>query len=213
MAAFSIVATKPRTIVYIDGFNLYYGAVKGTPFKWLNLQRYFTSIRQADEIVAIKYFTAMVRGSAETRQRTYLAALATCPLVEVVLGAFKNRRVTCSYSDCATTTPGDRRFSMPEEKRTDVNIAIYMIDDAYQDECDNLVLVTGDSDLVPAVKLIRSRFQSKRVTLYVPARVPQRGHAVELRTAAHVDRLLPLNMMPKMQFPARVADGSGNSNR
>ena len=140
MAAFSIVATKPRAIVYVDGFNFYYGAVKGTPHKWLNLQRYFTSLRQGDDIVAIKYFTTMVRGSAGTRQRTYLTALATCPLVEVILGAFKNRRVTCSYRECATTTPGSRRFSMPEEKRTDVNIAIHMIDDAYQNECDNLVL-------------------------------------------------------------------------
>jgi len=31
----------PRTIVYIDGFNLYYGAVRGSAFKWLNLQRFF----------------------------------------------------------------------------------------------------------------------------------------------------------------------------
>ena len=93
---------------------------------------------------------------------------------------------------------------------TDVNIAIHMVDDAYQNECENLVLVSGDSDLVPGVRLIRSRFQSKKVIVYVPARAPQRGHAVELRTAAHVERLLPLNMMPKMQFPRRVPDGSGS---
>jgi hypothetical protein len=52
------MATHPRTIIYIDGFNLYYGAVKGTPHKWLNLQRYFEMIRQNDDVVAIKYFTA-----------------------------------------------------------------------------------------------------------------------------------------------------------
>ncbi len=43
-----------------------------------------------------------------------------------------------------------------------------MLDDAYQDRCDIFVLVSGDSDLVPAVKKIRDRFLEKEVTVYVP---------------------------------------------
>jgi hypothetical protein len=58
---------KPRTIVYIDGFNLYYGAVKGTPWKWLDLAKLFTQIRAADEIQCIRYFTAMVNGPSKPR--------------------------------------------------------------------------------------------------------------------------------------------------
>ena len=47
-----------RSIIYIDGFNLYYGAIKDTKWKWLNLERYFTLVRQDDDIQIIKYFTA-----------------------------------------------------------------------------------------------------------------------------------------------------------
>ncbi len=47
------MATKPRTIVYVDGFNLYYGAVKGTPHKWLNLEKFFRMVRPLDDVLRI----------------------------------------------------------------------------------------------------------------------------------------------------------------
>ena len=124
--------TKPRTIIYIDGFNLYYGAIKGTPNKWLNLERYFQLLRPNDDIIAIRYFTALVNGSPHrSNQETYLRALATLPSVQVHLGKFKRKRVKCNEPLC--TYPGPRLFDTVEEKRTDVNIAISMLDDAYQD--------------------------------------------------------------------------------
>lgn len=200
---------KPRTIVYVDGFNLYYGAVRGTPYKWLDLQRFFTLIRQHDDIRAIKYFTAWVMGPTLPNQQAFLAALATRPLVQPVLGNFKQKRVKCAFAQCAMPGQPPRFFDVYEEKRTDVNIAVYMLDDAYQDACDNFVLVSGDSDLVPAVKMIRHRFPHKRIIVYVPAQVPQRGAAVELRTSAHTHRLLPLNLLQHAQLPTQVPDGSG----
>ena len=66
-----------RSIVYIDGFNFYYGAVKDTPHKWLNLQKYFELLRQDDDIQKIWYFTAKVSGSQLARQEAYFDALAT----------------------------------------------------------------------------------------------------------------------------------------
>jgi hypothetical protein len=111
---------KNRTIVYIDGFNLYYGAIKGTPYKWLNLQRYFSLLRPADDIQAIKYFTAMVNGPARPNQDTYIKALSTLPLVDVILGKFKKKRVQCGHTTC--THPGKRFFDTIEEKRTDVTL-------------------------------------------------------------------------------------------
>ena len=80
---------RRRSIIYIDGFNLYYGALKGGPHKWLNLQRYFEMVRPHDDIQAIRYFTAMITGSHLANQEAYLRALETLPLVEVVLGRFK----------------------------------------------------------------------------------------------------------------------------
>ena len=81
--------------------------------------------------------------------------------------------------------PGSRFFDSLEEKRTDVSIGIWMLDDAYQDRCDNLILVSGDSDLVPAVQMVKSRFPLKKILVYVPANSPVRGYAVELRSVAH----------------------------
>ena len=201
-------APKPRTFVYIDGFNLYYGALKGTPHKWLDLDHYFRLLRPNDDVQCIRYFTAMVDGPKKSNQETYLRALATTPVVTVVLGKFKNKRVKCSVSGCSYA--GSRFFQTPEEKRTDVNIAVHMLDDAYRDLCDQILLVSGDSDLVPAVKMIATRFPGKHITVYVPAQHPTRGSAVELRTAAHRSRDLPLNLLPHAQFPATVADSTGD---
>lgn len=203
---------RPRTIIYIDGFNLYYGAIKGTPHKWLNLERYFRLLRPADDLVAIKYFTAMVTGSTRSNQEVYLKALATLPLVEVILGKFKRKRVLCNETSCSHF--GNRFFETVEEKRTDVNIAVSMLDDAYQDACEQLVLISGDSDLVPGVNLVRTRFPMKKIIVYVPhtpALSTTRGFAVELRSSANTHRDLPLNLLRVAQFPSQVPDGAGGT--
>jgi uncharacterized LabA/DUF88 family protein len=169
-------------------------------------------LRPDDDIKAIKYFTALVTGPTRAHQETYLKALATLPLVEIILGKFKRKRIHCTESSCMHT--GNRRFETVEEKRTDVNIAVSMLDDAYQDACDQLVLISGDSDLVPGISTIRTRFPAKKITVYVPfipALSTTRGFAVELRTAAHAHRDLPLNLLPRAQFPTQVPDGIGGT--
>lgn len=98
---------------------------------------------------------------------------------------------------------------MPEEKRTDVNIAVQMLDDAYQDACDRFVIVSGDSDLVPAVNRLKVRFPKKEVVVYVPTRDPDRGAATELRGSADKDRDLPLALLKPSQLAPRVPDGAG----
>jgi uncharacterized LabA/DUF88 family protein len=84
-----------------------------------------------------------------------------------------------------------------------------MLDDAYQNECDLFVLVSGDSDLVPPIRMIRNRFLDKRVIVYVPAQHPTRSHAVELRASAHANRNLPLNLLKCCQFANPLPDGTG----
>jgi uncharacterized LabA/DUF88 family protein len=164
-------------------------------------------LRPNDDLRGIKYFTALVDGAARVRQETYLRALATLPLVEIVLGKFKRKRVKCGDLSCTST--GSRFFETVEEKRTDVNIAVSMLDDAYQDNCDQFILISGDSDLVPGVSTIRKRFPLKRTMVYVPHISVTRGYAVELRSSANAHRDLPLNLLNKAQFPAQLADGSG----
>ncbi len=196
-----------RSIVYVDGFNLYYGAVKYTKWKWLDLDRYFRLLRQDDDIQTIKYFTAEIDGSHAKHQQAYLLALSTLPRVEIILGKFKSKRIKCLVSGCRYS--GSRFFQMPEEKRTDVNIALNMIQDAIFNECDRLILVSGDSDLAPAVSMVKSHAPDKEVIVYVPGNNPIRAAAVELRSVADKHKTLPNALFPKAQFPPKLPDGKG----
>jgi 6-hydroxy-3-succinoylpyridine 3-monooxygenase len=196
-----------RAIVYIDGFNLYYGALRGGPYKWLNLERYFHLLLPNDDIQLIRYFTAKISGSHAANQQIYLSALATLPLVQVVLGRFKRKQIQGRCPSCPLPKP--QFFSNWEEKRTDVNIALWMLHDAQNDLCDRLVLVTGDSDLVPAVNMVRADYPTKELLVYIPAKNEIRGAAVELRSSAHKCKTLPLQMLRAAQFPASIPYGSG----
>jgi hypothetical protein len=198
---------KLRTIVYVDGFNFYYGAMRGTLYKWLNLEKCFLKLRPGDDIRRIWYFTALVDGAKGVRQQAYLRALATKPLVQVMLGKFKLKQVKCTVPDCKL--PGPRVFDVPEEKRTDVNIALQLLDDANHDRADQFVIVSGDSDLVPALEMVKAQWPGKRLVVYVPSRHPLRGAAVELRSAADKHKTFPQALLKVCQFPAGLPDGRG----
>ena len=197
--------TIQRSIIYVDGLNLYHGAVRGGLHKWLDLQKYFTMLRPDDQIQRIWYFTALIDGSHRQNQEAYLQALDMLPLVEIVLGKYKYKTVKCTLPAC--TFSGAREFRVPEEKRSDVNIAIQMLDDAYSGRADRMILVSGDSDLVPAIHLVKQRFPSIQATVYVPSRNPKRGAAVEIRSAADKHKTLPLNLLARCQLPNPVRGG------
>jgi len=85
------VTAAPKTYVYIDGFNLYYGALRGTPFRWLDLGKLCELLLPGNDVQAIKYFTALVKSTPSAlqqpvRQQTYLRALRTIPRCSVTLG-------------------------------------------------------------------------------------------------------------------------------
>ncbi|GIK15748.1 MAG: hypothetical protein BroJett003_07120 [Planctomycetota bacterium] len=196
-----------RSIIYVDGFNFYYGAVRGSSHKWLNLALCFRHLRPHDQIQRIHYFTAIVDGETRTNQEIYLRALATTPEVNVILGKFKFKERKCQVTSC--TFNGSRTFVMPEEKRTDVNIAVQLLRDIYHDNADRFIVVSGDSDLVPALNLAKSEAPEKKIIVYVPSRNPTRGAAVELRSAADRNRTFPLRLLSVSQFPSALPDGQG----
>jgi len=196
-----------RSIVYLDGFNFYYGAVRGTRHKWLNLESVFRRLRPDDDLQAIYYFTAPVIGPKRPRQECYLRALSTLPTVRIILGKFKIKEVRCRVVGCSY--PGSRFFDAPEEKRTDVNIALQMLDDVHHHRTDRIVLVSGDSDLVPALEMVKVESPHTELIVYVPSRHPVRGAAIELRTAADKNKTFPLRLLEVCQFPAEVPDGRG----
>ncbi len=92
------VPQKRRSIVYIDGYNLYYNAIKGTSFKWLNLQKLFTNLRTSESILQIKYFTAPANGPGRYTQAVYWEALETQPLVKIIKGKHKNKGFFVEFS-------------------------------------------------------------------------------------------------------------------
>ena len=202
------------TNVYVDGFNLYFALLKYSPHKWLNLERLFQRLRPDDSIETIWYFTAKVAGPTRPHQELYWKALSTTPRVRIVEGNFKRKRIECKHPNC----PGVARrfFWTYEEKRTDVNIALQILDDAYRKLVDHVVLVSGDSDMVPALELLAARFPQIKRTVYIPAPPvegnPNAGRAYksELRSVANTVRLLPGQLLPLSQFddPVSLADGT-----
>ena len=162
-----------RTFVYVDGFNLYYRALKGTPWKWLDLPALLATVLQSHhDILTVKYFTARVSGtSAEPskpqRQDVYLRALRRYrPEVEVYFGHFLSHRVRAPLAEPA----GDRRTAeviRTEEKGSDVNLAVHLINDGWLDAYDCAVVVSNDSDIAEAMRLVRHH-HGKRIGLVTP---------------------------------------------
>ncbi|MGB8737081.1 MAG: NYN domain-containing protein [Rhodomicrobium sp.] len=84
------------TIVYVDGFNLYYRALKGTPYKWLDILALSKQLIPVNHVVdKVKYFTARVSGAKDPtspqRQQIYLSALKTFHDIEIHYGSFLSK--------------------------------------------------------------------------------------------------------------------------
>jgi 6-hydroxy-3-succinoylpyridine 3-monooxygenase len=200
---------KPRTHVYVDGFNLYYGLLKDSPFKWLNLEKLFALLRPHDQVLKVLYFTAMIDGSRLGNQEDYIRAIKTLPSVEIIFGKLMKRNVVCKVPGC--NYQGSRIFTTAEEKGTDVHIAVRMLDDAFNDRCDNFILVSGDSDLAPVILKIKSLYPSKMMIVYVPARSPNPWlrHSKPLANIADKYRFFPEILLSKAQFPDVIRDSEG----
>ncbi len=150
-----------RTFVYVDGFNLNYGALKGRPWRWLDPVALLKKVLQPQhEIVALKYFTARVSEtpgdpSKPQRQDVYLRAVQRFrPEVEVYFGHFLSHAVRMPLA----RPEGNRRtveVVRTEEKGSDVNLAVHLLNDGWLDLCDCAVVVSNDSDIAEAMRLAR----------------------------------------------------------
>ena len=155
-----------RTPVYIDGFNLYYRALKGTTYKWLDLKKLVTHLLQPHhQVVEIKYFTATVSGifdpNQPTRQKTYIRALQKyIPQLSVYYGHFLSHPVNAPNAPL-TSPPTFARVIKTEEKGSDVNLAVHVLNDAWLDKYDCAVIISNDSDLAEPLRLIKSQNRKK----------------------------------------------------
>lgn len=144
-------------VTYVDGFNLYYGLRNRYKHRylWLDLVALSGCMRKTDNVLAVRYFTAIVKGNpdAARRQENYLAALtAHNPKLTVQRGRHKPRTPgPCRRCNTAWHCDCPREYRTFEEKLTDVALASAMIEDAANGFGDASVLVSTDSDFQPAI--------------------------------------------------------------
>lgn len=168
-----------RTIVYVDGFNLYYGALKGTPYKWLDLALLFKNMLQPHhDIQLVRYFTAKLsvsRGdrAQSERQNAYLRALRQHRnnVLKIHLGHFLTHEIRLPL----VRPKGMQKMASvwkTEEKGSDVNLAVHLLNDAWTGKCDCAVVVTNDSDIAEAMRLIKEQ-HIIRIGLVTPGKRKQ----------------------------------------
>jgi hypothetical protein len=178
--------------VYIDGFNVYFCALKDTPYKWLNPLILCNQLFPRKSIYKIKYFTAKVKPlphdpSAPTRQDIHWRALKTINNLEIIEGNFvawpKLLPVfPLTYPQGPNYPPQKVRVLRSEEKGSDVNLAAFLIYDNCQKEADESIVISNDSDLVKELQRVAT------------------------------NRILSINekLFPLSQFPITMSDATGS---
>lgn len=215
-----------RTLVFVDGFNLYYSRLKRTPFKWLDIVALFRdSILKAQDprivLSGVRYFTAPVKASyathgkaSEHAQTQYHRALSARHkgMLEIVQG-FHTFEVAALPSHTAGVVANKSVRTavwMIEEKQTDVNLAIAIYRAAVRGECDQIVVCSNDSDVEPVLKQVRTDYPDIQIGLVLPLPEPAPGRtrfSNKLLTAqAHwVRHHIRDDELARAQMPTSVA--------
>lgn len=197
---------KETTYVYIDSFNLYYGFLKPRRIgcKWLDLNEWLSKILPRNSIVKIKYFTARVSGGHDAdkpvRQDMYLRALKTLPNVEIIEGNFlmKQTKIHVNKDVCIMAR-------VPEEKGTDVNLAVHLVNDAHMKRFQTAIVVSNDSDLAEAVRIV-----TKEVRLKVGILNPYEKFSKQLTRDSSFKIPVREQGVLSSQFPNAMTDSVGS---
>ena len=193
-----------RVAFYIDGFNLYFGIkhkIKKQGWRnclWLDLCALCDALmRPNQKRVICKYFTARISGNnhKQRKQTVYLEALKTFPDLEIIYGRFQMARQLCSICD--------EEYFKPEEKMTDVNIAIEMVQDAHANKFDIAILISADSDFVPPVQILQSLGKKVIVAL------PPRNKSQQLRNTADAVTVIGRGRIYQNQLPEKIIGING----
>lgn len=191
-----------RVIAYIDGFNLYFGMKSqyGNQFLWLNVEALSHSLLVPGQTLeTTKYFTSRVTNQPdkEKRQGTYLEALKASTGCQFFFGRYQSNVIQCK--GCGSNWPS------PKEKMTDVNIATQMLMDAFTDQFDTAILISGDTDLVPPIQAIKGIMPHKRIGVFFP---PKR-HSIQLESVVDFSGLIGRKKLRDSQLPHDVTKPNG----
>ena len=202
------VSELRKTNVYIDGFNFYYGSVKGTRYKWLDFSKLFSLLLPPgkNSINRIRYFTALVRPRPSDpqqalRQQIFLRALRTIPNLTIHLGTFLSnpRRMQSTKPP-----PNTVEVLYTEEKGSDVNLATYLIFDGIEKDYEVAAVVSNDSDLVEPIRLVR-----EKLGLPVGIINPHKNPSRELVKVASFYKQVRDGALRASQFPDQLRDAAG----
>jgi uncharacterized LabA/DUF88 family protein len=192
--------------IYVDGFNLYYSALKNTACRWLDLAKLCRLMLPHDSINQIKYFTALVNPRPSdpdqlTRQQTYLRALHTISNLEVIYGHFLTHEIMMPL---APPKSGYVKVIKTEEKGSDVNLALHLLSDGYKNVYDVAVIVSNDSDLLLPIQFVKQEL-GKAIGILNPQKHPSK---VLIANADFVKNIRQ-GALSKCQFPQTMKDVEG----
>ena len=217
------------TTVYIDGFNLYYCAVKGTCFRWLDLHTLCNHLFPSKNIQRINYFTAKVKASkhdpdAPTRQEIYWRALKTIPCIEIIKGNFVRwprlmPQFPLAYINNNYNSPPHRvQVERTEEKGSDVNLAAMLVYDSCEnnaDEANEAIVISNDSDLALAIEIVTSKI-NRTVIVVNPNRTSRARKFNNCKISADLKRVATSyigsindNVLANSLFPSTLYDSNG----
>ena len=201
-----------RTVVYIDGFNLYYRCLKGTAHKWLDIKALSKVVLpKSCDIQAIKYYTARVSGrtdpDAPRRQNAYLRAISSCPLVSVHFGNFVVSKKWAGVVSPPAFKPDITLDSLQnpevvlvwktEEKGSDVNLGVHLVRDAFIGAFDRAAVLTNDTDLVEPIRIVTQELHREVILLTPLRKGPPATSLVRVATSVrHVAPYVGVCQMP-----------------
>jgi NYN domain len=199
---------KLKTYVYIDGFNFYYNAVKDTPYKWLDLWTFCTKLLSKNSVGGIKYFTARVHSPHKAlRQDIYLQALKTIPNLKIIEGHFRQdvKSMPLAVKKSDGKFSAGRRVSVIkwEEKGSDVNLGVHLLNDAWKDEYEAAVVISNDVDLAEAIRLVQEETH-KPVGIVMPSADRRKYTVKRLHELAAFHFRVSKKILMNSQFPDRI---------
>lgn len=199
------------TNLYIDGFNLYYRALKDTSFRWLDLRKLAEVLFPQDEIKRVCYFTARLDvrpgnpGQAQ-RQLIYLRALETLEGFDAYYGVFRSGLKRRPLAEPVAGLPAHVLVRDSEEKGSDVNLATRLLVDGFNGEYEQAVVVSNDADFAGAMRYVRDHL-GLRVTLVNPD--PRNSSPRELADAATYVKHLWKSHLRRSLLPDTLRDKVG----
>jgi hypothetical protein len=178
-----------RVRVYVDGFNLYYRALKDTPYKWLNLVELSKRLLSpGDDIDLIRYFTARISPragdpDAPKRQQIYFSALKTIPNIEFHYGSFLAKT---KWRPLVSDSKKYVEIHDTEEKGSDVNLAIHLLNDGWYKRYDLALVLSQDTDLIEPLKMVRIDVGKKVGLIWLDGKKPNKKMADACSFVRHI---------------------------